>query len=127
MRTDDIDNSRIIVDVHIPSEVTSDILDELVKSNTPALEEIHVREESIIGVQDTLLESSIPSHDIRCPPSKPTIKKEIEHDIVATSIDTSESLWFLPIFVMLLLMFLFYDYLEFFLEFFQSVLVILYH
>jgi len=127
VRTDDIDNSRIIVDVHIPSEVTSDILDELVKSNTPALEEIHVREESIIGVQDTLLESSIPSHDVRCSPSKPTIKKEIEHDIVATSVDTSESLWFLPIFVMLLLMFLFYDYLEFFLEFFQSVLEILYH
>ena len=29
MQIDDIDNLRIIEDVHIPSEVTSDVIDEL--------------------------------------------------------------------------------------------------
>ena len=96
MCTDDIDNSRIVEDVHIASEVISDVVDELVKSSTPTLEEIHVRE-SIIGVQDTIVESSISSHDVRCPLSKPTIKEENEYEIVATNVDTSEFLGFLLI------------------------------
>ena len=64
MRIDDIDSSRIVEDVHIPSVVTSDVVDELIKSSTPALDEIHVHEEIISNVQDALVESSIPSHDV---------------------------------------------------------------
>jgi len=33
VRIDDIDNSKIVKDIHIPFEVTSD--DELIKSSTP--------------------------------------------------------------------------------------------
>jgi len=49
---------RIVDDVHIPSEVTSNV-DDLIKSSTPTLEEIHVHEESISDVQDAKVESSI--------------------------------------------------------------------
>jgi len=41
VQIDDIDNSRIIEDVHISPEVTSDV-DDLVKSRTPILNETHV-------------------------------------------------------------------------------------
>ena len=95
MLIDDMDNSRIVEDVRIPNEVTSDIVDELIKSNIPALDEIHVPEESISDIQDALVESSTPSHDVRCSLSTPTIEKEIEHEIVDTSVDTSDSLEFL--------------------------------
>ena len=47
---DDINNSRIVEDVYIPSEVINNV-DELVKSSTPALDEIHVHEESISDVR----------------------------------------------------------------------------
>ena len=47
MRIDDIDNSRIIKDVCISSEVTSDVSEELIKSSTPTLNEIHAHEKSI--------------------------------------------------------------------------------
>ena len=39
----DIDNSRFVEDVHIPSEVISDI-DEFVKSSTRTLDKAHVHE-----------------------------------------------------------------------------------
>jgi len=112
-----MNNSRIVEDVHIPSEITSDV-DELIKSSTPILDEIHVHEESISYVQDALNESSTPSHDVRCSLSTPTIKEEIKHDIIATSVDTGGSLGFLSMFVRLLLAFLL-DCLEFFPEFLQ--------
>jgi len=50
VRIDDIDNSRIVEDVHIPSGVTSGV-DEIIKSSTPAHHEIHVHEESISDIQ----------------------------------------------------------------------------
>jgi len=50
----DNDNSRIVEDVHIPSEVTSDVND-LVNSSTPALDVIHVHEKSIGDVHDALV------------------------------------------------------------------------
>ena len=40
---DDIDNLRIVKDVHIPYEITSDV-DELVTSSTHVLDETHVPE-----------------------------------------------------------------------------------
>ena len=60
VQIDDIDNSRIVEDVHIHSEVTSDVVDDLIKYNTPTLDEIHVHEESISEDQDALVESSKP-------------------------------------------------------------------
>ena len=79
MHIEDIDNSRTVKDVHIPFEITSDV-DELIKSSTSALDEIHVHEESISNNQDTLVESSTPSRDVRCSLSTPTIEEEIEHE-----------------------------------------------
>ena len=46
MQIDNIDNSKTVEDVHIPSEVTNDV-DELVKSSTPTLDETHIHVESI--------------------------------------------------------------------------------
>jgi len=46
---DDIDNSKIVEDVHILSEATSDV-DELVKASIPTFEEIHVHEENITDI-----------------------------------------------------------------------------
>jgi len=93
---DDIDNSRIVEYVHIPSEVTSNVVDELLKSSTPTFD-IHVPEESINDVQDALVESSTLSHSVRCSLSTPTIEEKIEHKMVTTSVDTNESLGFLLI------------------------------
>ena len=58
MQVDDIDNSRIVEDVHISSELTNDVIDDLVKSSMLTLDETHVHEENISDVQDTLVESS---------------------------------------------------------------------
>ena len=58
MQINDIDNSTIVGNVHIPSKVTSDV-DELVKSSTLKLDETHIHEESISDFQDTLVEFSI--------------------------------------------------------------------
>ena len=61
MQIDDIDNLRIVENVHIPFEVTND--DELVKSSTLTLDETHVHEESISNIHDALVESSTPIPD----------------------------------------------------------------
>jgi len=63
VQIDDIDNLRIVENVHIPSEITSDVVDNLVKSSTLTLDEPHVYKESISGVQDALLKSSTPILD----------------------------------------------------------------
>jgi len=62
MQIDDIDNSRIIEDVHITSEVTSGV-DELVKTSTPTLDETHIHKENINDIQDVQVESSTPTSD----------------------------------------------------------------
>ena len=127
---------RIVEDVHISSEVTSDV-DKLVKSRALTLDETHVHEESIITVQDALVESSTPLHDVRCPLFTPTIEEEIEHKIVATSVDSGESLGFFPIVCMVtpsvssfsdclnLLVIVWSSFMSFFIL--LSVLVILYY
>jgi len=51
VQIDDIDNLRIVENVHIPFEVTSNV-DELVKTSIPTLDETHVHEENISNVQD---------------------------------------------------------------------------
>jgi len=119
VQINDIDNSRIVEDIHIPYEVTNDVVDELVKSSISALDKTHVFVESISDIQDALVESSTLSHDARCSLSTLMIEKVIEHEIVATSVDTSESLGCLPI-VYHVSVSPFSDYLEFFHEFFQT-------
>jgi len=57
VQTNDIDNLRIVEDVHITSEVISDV-DEFVKTSTPILDGTRVHEENISNVQDALIESS---------------------------------------------------------------------
>jgi len=59
VQIDCIDNSRIVENVHSPSEVTSDV-DDLIEYSTLTFDEIHVNEESISNVQDALVESSSP-------------------------------------------------------------------
>ena len=91
---------------------------ELSTNYTPALNEIYVHEESISDVQDALVEFSTPSRDSSL--SAPTIKEEIKHAIVATSVDTHELLEFLPIFCHITpSVSSFSDYLEFFCEIIQ--------
>jgi len=58
-------------ETHIHEESISDVHDALVKSNTPALDETHVHEESISNVHDALVESSTPSHGVMCSLSAP--------------------------------------------------------
>jgi len=50
VQINNIDNPKIIENVHIPSEVTSDIVDELVKTSTPTFDETRVREENISDI-----------------------------------------------------------------------------
>ena len=90
VQINDIDNSRIVESVHIPYEVTYGVVDKLVKSSTPALDETHIYEESTSDVQDALVESSTPSRDVRCSLSTSAIEGDTKHEIVATSVDTSE-------------------------------------
>ena len=52
------DNLRIVEDIHIHSEVTSDVVDDLVKFSTLTLYETHVHKESVSVVHDILVESS---------------------------------------------------------------------
>jgi len=59
VQINDIDNSRIVEDVHIPSEVASDV-DDLVKSSTLILDETRIHEESISDIQDALVEFNTP-------------------------------------------------------------------
>ena len=54
---------RIIDDIHILSGVTSDVVDELVKSNAPTIDETHVHEKSISDVQDELVKYCTPALD----------------------------------------------------------------
>ena len=52
------DNLRIVENVYIPFEITTDVVDGSVKSSTHALDEIFVHKESISDVKDTLVEST---------------------------------------------------------------------
>ena len=62
VQINDIDNSRIVEDVHIPSEVASDV-DDLVKSSILILDETRIHEESISDIQDALVEFNTPMPD----------------------------------------------------------------
>ena len=82
VQIDNIDNSRIIEDVHSPSEVTSNV-DDLIESNTLTLNEIHVNEENISDVQDALVESSSPiCYDIDVSEDNTS---DLEHVLVESS------------------------------------------
>lgn len=65
----DFDNLRIAIDA-------------IVESNTFTLDEIHVYEKSISDDQYALIESSIPSYDVRHSLSTPRIELGTEHEIV---------------------------------------------
>ena len=58
VQIDDIDNSRIVEDVHMPFEVINDVVDDLVKSSAPAFDETHVHEERNNDIRYALVESS---------------------------------------------------------------------
>ena len=51
LQIDDIVNSRIVEDVYVPPEVTSDV-HKIVKTITLTLDETHVHEENIGDVRD---------------------------------------------------------------------------
>jgi len=55
LQIDDINNSNIIEDVHIPSEVTSNIFDELVKTSTLILDDINISEDDIHDLEHVLV------------------------------------------------------------------------
>jgi len=62
VQIDDNNNLRNAEDVHITSEVTSDV-DELVKTSTPILDQTRIHEENISDVQNALVNSSTPIPD----------------------------------------------------------------
>ena len=60
MSSDDVDDSRIVDDVYVPSEITSVVFDTLVDSSTLILDEVHASSEGTSDVVDVLVEFSIP-------------------------------------------------------------------
>ena len=64
MPSGDVDDSRVIEDVYVCSEITSVVKDTLVNSSTPILDEVHVSFEDTSNVMD-VLESNTPiPHDM---------------------------------------------------------------
>ena len=59
MPNDDIDDSRVVKDVYVPSDIISVVED----SNITTLNEIHIFFEGISDVVDALLESNTPLPD----------------------------------------------------------------
>ena len=55
----DVDDSRVVEDVYVPSEITSVVDDTLIHFSTPILNEIHVSSESISDAVNVLVDSSI--------------------------------------------------------------------
>jgi len=81
VQIDDIENSKIVEDVYIPSEITSDV--DLIKSNTLALDETPIHEESISDVQDALVKPSTPiSDDINISEDD---TRDLEHVVMKSS------------------------------------------
>jgi len=62
VQINDIDNSRIVDNVHIHFEITSDV-DEIVKTSTPTLDEVHIHKKNNSDVWDALVESNTPIPD----------------------------------------------------------------
>jgi len=58
--TDDVDDSRIVEGVYIPSEITSVVEDTLVDSSTLILDEVNVSSEDTSDIVDALVEPSTP-------------------------------------------------------------------
>jgi len=87
--SDDVDDSKVIEDVYVPSKIISVVEDMLVDSSTPILNEVHVSSEDTSDFEYVLVESSIHVHVARYSLARPMIEDEIEYETVATSVVTS--------------------------------------
>ena len=61
MPSDDVDDSKIVEDVHVHSEISSIIEDTSIDPCPPILNEIHVYSASTIDIVDALVDSSTPT------------------------------------------------------------------
>ena len=66
MPTDDIDDSKVVDDVHVPSKTASIIEDIAVYSNKPIIDEIYMSSDSVSDDMDEIVEPNTPTV-----PSKP--------------------------------------------------------
>ena len=56
MPSDDVDDSRVVGDIYIPSKIISVVDDTLVDFSTLILNEVHVSSESTSDIMDVLVE-----------------------------------------------------------------------
>ena len=76
MRTvpnDDVDDSKVVEDVHIPSKTTSIIKDISVDSDTLIIDEVHISSDSISDGVDEIVEPNtppVPSKSFKLPCSR---------------------------------------------------------
>jgi len=63
VRSDDVDDSKVVENVYVPFEIISVIENTLVDSSPPILDEVHVFFEGISNVVDTSVESNTPISD----------------------------------------------------------------
>jgi len=82
---DDVDDSKVVEDVCVPSEITSDVVNALVESSTPIPSDIYVHEDDTSESEYVLVESSML---IQVALATPMIGNKIKHEIIATSVVT---------------------------------------
>jgi len=58
---DDVDNMKVVEDVHVPSKTASIIEDMSVGSNTPVIDEVHMSFDSTNNDVNEIIETNIPT------------------------------------------------------------------
>ena len=59
MSSDDVDDSRVVEDIYVPSELASIDEDLLVNYSTPKPDDIYIHEDNTSGSEHVLMESSM--------------------------------------------------------------------
>ena len=92
MPSDNADDSKVVEDVNILSEITSIVEDTLVDSGTLIIDEVHVYSDSTKDDVDGILECNIPAEPIK---SFEIPYADYEYIVVLTELSSSESSEFL--------------------------------
>jgi len=84
--SDEVDDSKIVDDAHIPSRTASIIEDMTVSSDTPIIDEIHMSSDSVSDDVDEIVKPNtpmVPSKSFECPCA--------EYSFILVPIDSSFS------------------------------------